>query len=42
MSDAVSDSGKKGWLVAILELGAWAGVLITGKRSSILTDVLRS
>jgi len=30
MGDAVSDSGKKGWLVAILELGAWAGVLMTG------------
>ncbi|KAJ7494772.1 general substrate transporter [Mycena galericulata] len=30
MGDAVSDSGKKGWLVAILELGAWLGVLMTG------------
>lgn len=30
MGDAVSDPGKKGWLVAILELGAWAGVLVTG------------
>jgi len=30
MGDAVSDSNKKGWLVAILELGAWFGVLITG------------
>uniref|UniRef100_A0A8H7XZV5 Major facilitator superfamily (MFS) profile domain-containing protein n=1 Tax=Psilocybe cubensis TaxID=181762 RepID=A0A8H7XZV5_PSICU len=30
MGDAVSDPGKKGWLVAILELGAWAGVLMTG------------
>jgi hypothetical protein len=28
-NDAV-DSGKKGWLVAILELGAWVGVLVTG------------
>ncbi|KAF7327805.1 General substrate transporter [Mycena kentingensis (nom. inval.)] len=30
MGDAVSDPGKKGWLVAILELGAWLGVLLTG------------
>ncbi|KAJ6576513.1 general substrate transporter [Mycena vulgaris] len=30
MGDAVQDTGKKGWLVAILELGAWLGVLMTG------------
>lgn len=30
MGSAVSDAGTKGWLVAILELGAWFGVLITG------------
>ncbi|PPR02625.1 hypothetical protein CVT24_002196 [Panaeolus cyanescens] len=30
MKDAVDDVNKKGWLVAILELGAWAGVLMTG------------
>lgn len=30
MRDAVDDAGKKGWLVAILELGAWVGVLCTG------------
>ncbi|KAF9468048.1 general substrate transporter [Collybia nuda] len=30
MADAVGDPGKKGWLVAILELGAWFGVLTTG------------
>ncbi|KJA19470.1 hypothetical protein HYPSUDRAFT_44224 [Hypholoma sublateritium FD-334 SS-4] len=30
MGDAVSDTGKKGWLVSILELGAWFGVLVTG------------
>jgi len=30
MGDAVLDSNKKGWLVAILELGAWFGVLVTG------------
>ncbi|KAJ7030473.1 hypothetical protein C8F04DRAFT_1113800 [Mycena alexandri] len=30
MGDAVTNSGKKGWLVAILELGAWLGVLMTG------------
>ena len=30
--DTVGDSGKKGWLVAILELGAWVGVLLTGEQ----------
>ena len=30
MGDAVSNNGKKGWLVSILELGAWFGVLCTG------------
>jgi MFS family permease len=30
MASAVDDAGKKGWLVAILELGAWFGVLNTG------------
>ncbi|KAG6820960.1 hypothetical protein H0H93_009196 [Arthromyces matolae] len=30
MASAVNHSGTKGWLVAILELGAWAGVLMTG------------
>ncbi|KZV68274.1 general substrate transporter [Peniophora sp. CONT] len=30
MGDAVTDDGKKGWLVSILELGAWFGVLCTG------------
>lgn len=30
MHSAVSDPGKKGWLVAILELGAWFGVLASG------------
>ncbi|KAK1221289.1 hypothetical protein PQX77_015899 [Marasmius sp. AFHP31] len=30
MGDAATDDGKKGWLVAILELGAWVGVLVTG------------
>ncbi|KAJ6513211.1 general substrate transporter [Mycena sanguinolenta] len=30
MGDAVSNSGKQGWLVSILELGAWFGVLVTG------------
>ncbi|KAK0480038.1 sugar transporter [Armillaria novae-zelandiae] len=30
MYSAVSDPGKKGWLVAILELGAWLGVLMSG------------
>ena len=30
MGNAVSDPGTRGWLVAILELGAWLGVLVTG------------
>jgi len=30
MGDAITNSGKKGWLVAILEFGAWLGVLLTG------------
>ncbi|EKM78770.1 hypothetical protein AGABI1DRAFT_92337 [Agaricus bisporus var. burnettii JB137-S8] len=29
MASAVDDPGKQGWLVAILELGAWFGVLMT-------------
>ncbi|ESK94686.1 sugar transporter [Moniliophthora roreri MCA 2997] len=29
-ADIIDDEGKKGWLVAILELGAWFGVLVTG------------
>lgn len=30
MGSATSHSGQKGWLVSILELGAWFGVLVTG------------
>jgi len=30
MASVVNDSGKKGWFVAILELGAWMGTLVTG------------
>lgn len=30
MGSAVTNSNTKGWLVAILELGAWFGVLCTG------------
>ena len=30
MASAVDHSGTKGWLVSILELGAWVGVLVTG------------
>jgi hypothetical protein len=30
MASAVNNPGTKGWLVAILELGAWFGVLTTG------------
>ena len=30
MASAVLHTGTKGWLVSILELGAWFGVLVTG------------
>ena len=30
MGKAATDPTQKGWLVAILELGAWFGVLWTG------------
>lgn len=30
MGDSVTNSTKKGWLTAILELGAWAGTLLSG------------
>lgn len=30
MGSAVSNSNTKGWLVSILELGAWVGSLATG------------
>ncbi len=30
MASAVGESGTRGWLVSILELGAWFGVLCTG------------
>jgi MFS family permease len=30
MASVVDHSGPKGWFVAILELGAWVGVLVTG------------
>ncbi|KAL4062757.1 general substrate transporter [Scleroderma yunnanense] len=30
MASAVDNTGTKGWLVAVLELGAWFGVLCTG------------
>jgi len=33
MASAVDNPGSKGWLVAILELGAWLGVLLTGPSS---------
>lgn len=34
MGDSVVDADKKGWMVAILELGAWLGVLMTGAAPS--------
>ncbi|EIM91189.1 general substrate transporter [Stereum hirsutum FP-91666 SS1] len=36
MASAVDDTNTKGWLVSILELGAWFGVLVSG----FLTDKL--
>ncbi len=30
MASVVNDTGRKGWFVAILELGAWFGVLCSG------------
>jgi MFS family permease len=30
MGSAVTNASKKGYLVSVLELGAWAGVLATG------------
>jgi len=30
MASAVDNTGTKGWLVSILELGAWVGTLVTG------------
>lgn len=30
MGDAVTNTNTKGWLVSVLELGAWFGVLCTG------------
>lgn len=30
MADAITNPGTKGWLVSILELGAWVGVLSAG------------
>ena len=33
MGSAVNDPGNQGWLVSILELGAWFGILVTGELS---------
>ncbi|THV07390.1 general substrate transporter [Dendrothele bispora CBS 962.96] len=37
MHSWTDDTGRKGWLVAILELGAWVGVLATGPLADILS-----
>ena len=37
MGDWVTDGGKKGWLVAILELGAWLGTLYSGFLAEIIS-----
>ncbi|TFK45826.1 general substrate transporter [Heliocybe sulcata] len=46
MASAVNNTGSKGWLVSILELGAWFGTLVTGyladklgRKYTILTAV---
>ncbi|KAJ7227225.1 hypothetical protein GGX14DRAFT_628926 [Mycena pura] len=42
MGDAVVNTGKKGWLVAIFELGAWLGVLLTGgSQDSRLPNIMQ-
>lgn len=37
MGTWITDSGKKGWLVAILELGAWLGTLYSGFVAEIIS-----
>ena len=37
MGSAVSNPQTKGWLVAILELGAWLGVLVSGPLADLLS-----
>jgi MFS family permease len=47
MGDAVTNSTKKGWLTAILELGAWTGTIYSGvlaerisRKYTILVNVI--
>jgi MFS family permease len=37
MGEWTVDGGKKGWLVAILELGAWSGTLYSGFVAEIIS-----
>lgn len=37
MGEYVTDSTKKGWLTAILELGAWIGTLLSGFIAEVLS-----
>jgi MFS family permease len=37
MGDYTTDEGKKGWLTAILELGAWLGTLLSGFLAEVLS-----
>lgn len=37
MGDYVLDQTKKGWLTAILELGAWIGTLLSGFLAEVLS-----
>jgi MFS family permease len=37
MGEYTSDPSKKGWLTAILELGAWIGTLLSGFLAEVLS-----
>jgi len=37
MGDYITDQTKKGWLTAILELGAWIGTLLSGFLAEVLS-----
>lgn len=37
MGDYITDQTKKGWLTAILELGAWIGTLLSGFIAEVLS-----
>jgi len=37
MGDYTADETKRGWLTAILELGAWLGTLLSGFMAEVLS-----